>query len=78
MLIHLRKTNLETNLDQQENPHPFVREIYCGPLVIKDHNGIDGKIGTNKRENEFIPRNAREKSPFQLCQSCSIQSYGPL
>lgn len=51
----------ETNLDQEKNPHSFVREIYCEPLVIKDYNGIDGKIGTNKRENEFISRNAGEK-----------------
>lgn len=54
-------SSAETNLDQEKNPHSFVREIYCGPLVIKDYNGIDGKIGTNKRENEFISRNAGEK-----------------
>lgn len=71
-------SSAETNLDQEKNPHSFVREIYCEPLVLKDYNGIDGKIGTNKRENEFISRNAGEKNPFQLCQSCSIQSYGPL
>lgn len=55
-------SSAETNLDQEKNPHSFVREIYCEPLVIKDYNGMEQ---IKERMNSF-PETLEKRESFSI------------
>lgn len=57
-------SSAETNLDQEKNPHSFVREIYCGPLVIKDYNGIEKKSEQIKERMNSFPETLEKRILF--------------